>query len=186
GGGGVRRDGGGLEAEVLVVSGDLIVDGLGFPGDGRQRRGQGNLFALDGAELKDATFEVVRAGGVLAEVVGSDEEDARVVERERLRRIIGNDDADGHETVAEVVETRVGRGLLGVGGVGGDGDLLVRVVCRVLRGGKRRRDLAGLVSVGGERRREGESDEEPQLERHTIELCSGKCEAGKVSWCVAW
>ena len=87
----------------------------------------------------------------------------------------------GMKPCAEVVEARVGCGVLGVAGVGGNGDLLMRVVCGVLRGGEGRRDLAGLVGVGGEREREGEGGEKPQVERHTSGLSSGGCSTGKAN-----
>ena len=98
-----------------------------------------------------------------------------------MRRVVRDDDADGHEAVREVVKTRVRRGVLGVAGIGGDGDLLVRVVRGVLGGGERRRDLAGLVGVGGKREREGERSEDPQVEGHTSGLSSGGCSTGKAN-----
>lgn len=171
GDGAVGRDGGGLEAEVAVVGEDLFVDGLPMVGDGRKRRGQRNLCAFDGLEGEEAALEVVVGGSVFGVVVGGDEEDARIVEGERLRGVVGDDDANGHEAVGEVVETGVGRGLFGVAGEGGDGDVLVgvRVVRGVLCGGEWRRGLAGFVGVRGQRgcgESEGETIE-PKAAGHT-------------------
>ena len=96
-------------------------------------------------------MSLVLRGSVFGDVtLGGEQKDARVVERERLGGIVRHDDADGHEAVAQIVDTGVGSGVLGIAGVGGDGDLLMGVVGGILRGGKRRRDLARLVGVDGQ------------------------------------
>ena len=151
GDGGVGSDGGGFEAEVDVVGDDLLIDGPGMVGDGREGCGQWDLGAFDLLHFEEAALEVVVGGGVFGVVVTGDEHDAGVVEVDGLVGVVGDDDADGKEAVGEVVEACVGRGLGCVAGVGGDGDVLggVGLVRGVLRGGERRRDLARLVGVRG-------------------------------------
>ena len=51
---------------------------------------------------------------------------------------LGDDDADGEQTVGEVVEAGVGAGLFGVAGLGGDGDAVDGLVHVVGFGGLRR------------------------------------------------
>ena len=172
GGGRMRGDGGGLEAEVSVVGEDLFVDGRVMDGDGWDGRGHGDAGAADGLELEEAALQIVVGGGVLGDVAGGDEEDAGVVERERLRGVVRDDDADGHEAVAEVVEAGVGRGVFAVAGVGGDGDVLVGmgVVAGILGSGERRPGFARLVGARGECERENQRERcgvESGAARHT-------------------
>ena len=126
--GGVGGYGGGSEAEVGLVFGDELVDAGVVDGDGGQRRGEGDLCAVGVLFAEHAALEVVVGGGVAGVVVPGDEEDAGVVEGEGLGGVVGDDDAEGHEAVVEVVETGVGAGLFEVAGVDRDRDAVVGVV----------------------------------------------------------
>ena len=131
--GGVGVDGGGLEAEVGVVLGDLFVDGGVVDGDGDD----GDLGAHGGAGGEEAAVDVLEGGGGDDVVVGGDELDADVIEGEGAVGVVGDDEADGDEAVLDVGEAEEVAGF-GVGaGLGGDGDVLggVGVEGDVLGGG---------------------------------------------------
>ena len=116
-------DGGGLEAEVVVVLGNFFVDGGVVDGDGDE--GDFGAYCVAGGE--EAAVDVVEGGGGDLVVVGGDELDADVVESECGVAVIGDDDADGDEAVVGVGETEE-VAVAGVGaGFGGDGDVLVGV-----------------------------------------------------------
>lgn len=125
--GAVGIDGGGIEAEVSVVFGDLLVDGLVVEGDGRERHRQGNLPALGALCGEEAALDVVVGGGGDDVVVGGDELDAGLVERDGGVAVVGEDDADGDEAVLHVgkAEEVAVPGI--VAGVRGDGELLFGV-----------------------------------------------------------
>ncbi len=92
-------------------------------GDG----GEGDLGAHGAAGGEEAAVDVVEGGGGDLVVVGGDELDAGVVEREGGVAVVGDDDADGNEAVLDVGETEEAA-VFGVdAGVGGDGDVLVGV-----------------------------------------------------------
>ena len=167
--GGVGVDGGGGEAEVGIVFGDLFVDGGVVDGDGDD----GNFSAHGGTGGEEAAVDVLEVGGGDDVLVGGDELDADVVEGEGVVGVVGDDDADGDEAVLEVGEAEEGAGF-GVGaGVGGDGDFLVGVGVEadVLGGGFDGGRGPGLVGgVGGERGEESGQGEglegRVQAERH--------------------
>jgi len=144
--GGVGLDCGGGEAELVVVLGDLFVDGV-VDGDGDE----GNLGALGGLDGEEAAVDIVFGGGGDLVVVGGDELDAGVVEGEGAVAVVGDDDADREEAVLDVGEAEEGALLEVVAGFGCDGDLLIGVGVEggVLRGGLGGR--GGLVCGAGQR-----------------------------------
>jgi len=121
--GGVGLDDGGLEAEVVVVLGDLLVDGGAVDGEGVEWNADG-LGAVQGEE---AAVDLVLGGGGKGLVGGGDELDACIVELECAVAVVGDDDADGQEAVLDVWQTEEGALVGVVAGVGGDGDTLVGV-----------------------------------------------------------
>ena len=145
--GGVGVDCGALEAEVVVVVGDLFVDCLVVDGKGDEWD-FGSHGVVSGEE---AAVDVFERGGRDDVVVDGDELDADVFEGKRGVAVVGDDDADGDEAVLDVGETeevavvRVGAGFGGDGdvllGVGIEGDVLVSGL-----GGR------GDLFVGGEGR----------------------------------
>jgi 3-deoxy-D-manno-octulosonic-acid transferase len=145
---GVRLDGGRLEAEVRVVGEDLFVDGvLAVRDRNRDRQRQRDLRSYSGFQREENALHVVDRRRGENGVVGRDEVDAGIVEVDGEVGIIGDDDADGHQAVIEVVEPRVRAILFRVAGDGGDGDVLlvVRILHLVLVRGQRRLGLARLV-----------------------------------------
>ena len=139
-----------LEAEVVFVLRDLLVDGLVVKGDGRQRHGEGYLAALGAFGGEEPALDVVVGSGGNLVVVDGDELDAGVVEGERGVAVVGEDDANGDEAVLDVRETEEVAVFGVVAGFGGDGDLFfgVGIEGRVLIGGLCGRGLPGFV--GGE------------------------------------
>jgi len=126
----VGVDGGAGEAEVLVVPGDLLVDGLAVNGDGRYGQREGNSVAGGAFEAEEAALEVVVIGGGDLVVVGGEELNAGIVKRESGIAVVGEDDADGQKAVLDVGKAKE-VAVFGVGaGVGGDGDLLAGVGVR--------------------------------------------------------
>lgn len=121
--GGVGGDGGGLEAEVVIVLGDFFVDGGMVDGDG----GEWDSASLGLRRGEEAAVEVVEGGGGKFVAVGSDELHADLGEVERGVGVVGDDDADGDEGVADVGEAKeVAVVRLGTG-IDGDGDVLLGV-----------------------------------------------------------
>lgn len=125
---GVGADGGGLEAEVVIVVGDFLVDGGAVDGDGDQW----DVDRLGAVQGEDAAIDVVLGGGRNLVVVGGDELHARVFEGDRAVRIVGEDDADREKAVLDVGQAKEGAEFGVVAGLGGDGDVLVGV--SILRG----------------------------------------------------
>src|SRR5260370_36694739 len=120
GDGAVSVDDGALEAEVVVILGNLLVDGGVVDGDGED----GILGSLRTAGGEEAAVDVVVQGGGGDVAVGGDELDARLFEREGGVAVVGDDDADGDEAVLDVGEAEEGA-VFGVrAGLGGDGDVL--------------------------------------------------------------
>src|ERR1035437_8902464 len=119
---GVRLDAGGFEAEVVVVLADLLVDRV-VDGDGDD----GDLGAFGALDGEEAAVDVVLGGGGDLVVVGGDELHAGVLEREGAITVVGDDDADGQQTVLDVGHAEEGALFGVVAGVGGDGDVLVGV-----------------------------------------------------------
>jgi 3-deoxy-D-manno-octulosonic-acid transferase len=160
GDGGVGGDGGGLEAEVVVVEGDVFVDVFFADGDG-DGEAEGEAGAGGGLHGEEAALEIFGGGGGDGVVVGVDEDDAGVVEGDGELGVVGDDDADGEHVVVEVFEAE-GWGVFGVAGLGGDGDVLegVGVVQGVLRGGEWLESFAGFFGWGGE----GEGGEKKDAE----------------------
>lgn len=138
--GGVGVDDGSLEAEVVLVLEDLLVDGGVVDGDGGDGRGHGDLGAVDAFHGEEAAVEVVVCGGGDDVVVGGDELEAGVVEGESAVAIVGNDDADGDEAMLDVWQAEETTVFRVVARFSGDGDMLrwVGVECIVLRRWPRR------------------------------------------------
>jgi len=135
--GGMRVDDGALEAEVVIVLGDLLVDGWVVDSDGGNGGGHGDLGALGAFEGEENAVEVLVGSGGEDVVVGGDELDAGVVEGEGAVTVVGDDDADGEEAVLDIGEAEE-VAVAGLGaGIGGDGDVLVLVGVEgeILRGG---------------------------------------------------
>ncbi len=155
--GGVRFDGGGLEAEIGVVVRDLFVDGCVVDGDGDD----GDLGAHGGAGGEETAIDVLEGGCGNDVVIGGDELDANVVEGERVVGVVGDDDADGDEAVLDIGKAKEVAGPGIEAGVGGDGDVLVGVGVEgdVLGGGfDGRRGLFLIEGVCDERAEHGCSE----------------------------
>ena len=88
---GVGVDDGALEAEVVVVLGDPLVDGGALDGEGDER----DVDGLGAVEGEEAAVDLVLGGGGEGVVGGGDELEAGVVELEGAVAIVGEDDADG-------------------------------------------------------------------------------------------
>jgi hypothetical protein len=145
--GGVGVDDGSLEAEVVVVLGDALVDGGAFDGDGDERDAHG-LGAVQG---EDAAVDLVQGGGGEGVARGGDELEAGVVELKGAVAVVGEDDADGKEAVLDVRQTEEGAEPGVVAGVGGDSEMLawVGVAGGVGGGGLGRRRGAVVGGAGG-------------------------------------
>ena len=154
--GGVGLDAGGFEAEVVVILGDLFVDGSAFNGEGIER----DVNGLSAAEVEEAAVDVVFGGGGNLVVVGRDELDACVFEREGAVAVVGDDDADGQEAVLNIGQAEEGALFGVVARLGGDGDVLVGVgvvggvFCRGL-GGRGGFLVCGARCEGGEAQQGG-------------------------------
>lgn len=146
--GGVGFYDGALKAEVVVVLRNALVDGGALDGDGDEWDVDG-LGALQGEE---AAVDLVLGGGGEGVARGGDELEAGVVELQGAVAVVGEDDADGQETVLDVGQTEEGAELGVVAGVGGDGEVLpgVSVVGGVGGGGVGRRRGAVVGGAGGE------------------------------------
>ena len=146
--GGVGVDDGSLEAEVVVVLRDALVDGGALDGKGIKRDAHG-LCAVQGEE---AAVDLVLGGGGKGVVGGGDELEAGVVELEGAVAVVGDDDANGQEAVLDVGQAEEAALFGVVARVGGDGDALagVGVVGGVLGGGLGRRCGAVAGGAGGE------------------------------------
>src|SRR6266851_8438850 len=102
--GAVGVDGRALEAEVVVILGDLLVDGGVVDGDGDD----GDLRSLRPAGGEEAAVDVVVLGCGDDVAVGGDELDARLFERKRGVAVVSDVDADGDEGVLYVGEAEEG------------------------------------------------------------------------------
>ncbi len=150
------RDSGAVEAEVIVILGDLFVDWFVVHGDRRQRERERDLAACGAFGGEEAALNVVVGGGGDLVVVDGDELDAGVVEGDGGVAIVGEDDADGKHAVLDVGETEEVAVFGVVAGVGGDGEVLVGMgVEGGVLGGRfgRRRFFVGGVEVGCKERR---------------------------------
>ena len=143
--GGVGVDDGPLEAEVVVVLGDALVDGGALNGDGDERDVDG-LRAVQGEE---AAVDLVLGGGGEGVVRGGDELEACVVELKGAVAVVGDDDADGQQAVLDVRQAEEGALFGVVAGVGGDGERARRGGCRWRGTGRR---AWAEVRIGGRRR----------------------------------
>jgi hypothetical protein len=145
-----------LEAEVVFVLRDLLVDGLVVDGDGRQGERKRDFAAGGTFGREEAALNVFVGGGGDLVVVNGDELHAGLVERERGVAVVGEDDADGDEAVLDVAQTEEVAVSGVVAGLSGDGDLLFgvgiegRILIRGLCGGR----LPGFVGGMGSNREE--------------------------------
>jgi len=157
-GGAVGVDDGAVEAEVVVVLKDLLVDGGVVDGDGDER----DLGSLGVTQVEEAAVEVFGGGGGDFVVVGGDELEAGFIEGEGGVGVVGDDDADGDEGVADVREAEEGAVFGVVAGVDCDGDFFVGVGIDsgVFGGGTGRgRFFVGGVGVGWEDTEDGSDGE---------------------------
>ena len=143
----MRLDGRAVEAEVVVVIGNFLIDGRVMDCEGHERdfRPHGLL----GGE--ETAVEVVEGGGGDLVVIGGDELDAGVVERELSVAVVGEDDADSDEAVGDIGKAEEVALFDVVAWLGRDRDMLVgmRVEGGVLIGWLYERSLAGLVEGEG-------------------------------------
>jgi len=183
--GGVGLDGGGGEAELVVVLHDFLVDGV-VDGDGDD----GDLGAFGGLDGEEAAVDVVLGCGGDLVVVGGDELDAGVGEGDGVVGVVGDDDADGQQAVLDVGQAEEGAELGVVAGVGRDGDVLVGVGVEggVLAGG-----LGGLGAFlvrgvgGGGGQDEDDDGSEREAERMAAAVVASRlrcvgCAGGGGAW----
>ena len=147
----------GLKFEGVEVLFDLFVAGFGLEMDGWDGAGHGH-FAAFALFAGHEAFDVFGLGGLDAIAAGCDEEDAGVAQGDGPVTVVGDDEADGHDSVGDVVDAKEGHFVFGVVGFGGDGELFVGVYFdggEVAGGLDRRRGV-----VAGERRQgqEGRGD----------------------------
>jgi hypothetical protein len=116
----VRVDGGSVEAEVGVVLADLLVHRRMVDGD----RDDGELGSHGALGGEEAAVDVLVGRRRDLVVVGGEELDANVLERERFVAVVGDDDTDGKEAVLHVLEAEEAAVLGLVAGLGSDGDVL--------------------------------------------------------------
>ena len=121
----VRLDDEGGELEGIKVGFYGFVAGLGLAmdGDGPGDGDLGALFFLEGHEA----FNVFGVGGLDAVALLGDEEDASVTEADGLVAVVGDDEADGHDAVCEVVDAEELSFFFGFVGLDGDGELFIGV-----------------------------------------------------------
>jgi hypothetical protein len=119
--GGVGVDGGSLEAEVVIVLSDLLIDGRAVDGDRDER----DVDGLRAVHVEDAAVELFLGGRRDLVVVGGDELHAGVFEGKGAVAIICENDADGHYAVGEVGQTEEPAEVGVVAGLGRDGNVLV-------------------------------------------------------------
>lgn len=155
------------EAEVLVVVENLLVDGLGPPGDGRS----GDVLDLDVVETKEAPVDFIGCCGGHFGAIGCDELDADLVEVERRVAVVLDDDTDGQEAVSGVVQAEKFPFGACLKRVGGDDDVLffVCIACRIGRCGERGRRLLGGVRCWRQKGGEGDGREDEWAE--TMHRC---------------
>ena len=154
--GGVGFDDEGLVLELVEVLFNILVTGFGLEVDGWEGAGEGDFGALFVVEADEA-FDVFGFGGLDAISLGGDEDDACVAEGDGLVAEVGDDEADGDDAVGEVVDAEEGGFVVGVVGLGGDGEVLVGVD---LDGGEVGGGLDGRgFVVGGAGGRDGEGGE---------------------------
>ena len=114
-------DGSALEAEVVVILKDLLVDGGMVDGD----RCHGDLGSCGAFGGEETPVDVVVEGCWDDIAVGGNELDTGLVERECGVAVVGDDDADGNEAVLHVFEAEEAAIAGIVTRLGGDGDVLV-------------------------------------------------------------
>ena len=117
--GGMRLNAGGFEAEVLIILHDFLVHVV-MNRDGND----GNLGATRLLEIEEAAVDVVLGGRWDLVVVGRDELHTGLIEGEGVVAVVGDDDADGQQTVLNVLEAEEGALFRVVARVGCDGDVL--------------------------------------------------------------
>jgi hypothetical protein len=115
--GGVGFYDGSLEAEVVVVLRNALVDGGALDGDGDER----DVDGLGTLQSEEAAVDLVLGGGGEGVASGGDELEAGVVELQGAVAVVGEDGADGEETVLDVRQAEEGAELGVVAGIGGDG-----------------------------------------------------------------
>ena len=158
---GVGRNGGGLEAEVLIVVDNFFVDVLFANRDG-DRQTEGQAGAGGALDAEQGALEIVVGSGGDAGTVGRDEVDAGIVEVHRKIAIVSDDNVDGQHAVVGILQAKIRSGLLGGARLGGYGDvlILVGIVERILLRGRRLDRLACLIGTGWERESQKDCNDE--------------------------
>lgn len=145
---GMRGDRGGLKAEVLIVLGDLLVDGRMVNGE-RDQRDFASLGVFGGEE---AAVDVVEGSGGKLVVIRGDELHPGFVEIEGRVAVVSDDDADRDEGVPDVRKSKE-VAIMGISaGINSDGDVFLRVGVEggVVTGGTRGRGLFIAGVSGGQ------------------------------------
>ncbi len=116
----------GTVLELVEVLLDVLVACLGLELDGgdRPRHGNAPAFPLFAGHQP---FDVLGPGGLDAFAGAGLEQDARVTKGDGAVAVIRDDEPDGHDAVAEVIDAEQGFLLLGVVRFGGDGDFFIVV-----------------------------------------------------------
>jgi len=158
---GVGRNGGGLEAEVLIVVDYFFVDILFADRDG-DRQTERQACAGGTLDTEQGALEIVVGSGGDAGTVGRDEVDAGIVEVHRKIAIVSDDNVDGQHAVVGILQPKIRCGLLGGARLGGYGDvlILVGIVERILLRRRRLDRLACLIGTGWERESQKDCNDE--------------------------
>jgi hypothetical protein len=156
GAGGVGLDDDGSIFELAEVGFDVLVAGFRLELDGGERAGQRN-FAAFALFAGHEALDVLGFGGLDFVPGGGLEQDAGVAEVDGAVAVVGDDEADGHDAVSEVVDAEEGFLLFGVVWLGGDSDLLVVVN---FDGGEGGGGLHGRCGAVGGQGREGQAERE--------------------------
>ncbi len=135
---------------------DLLVRGFALfvDGDGTNR----DVGAAPRGPV-DAALDIFGLARVDPVALGRHQQDAGVIERDGVRGVVGDDDADGQEVVLEVVDAQ-GLGLgSAIVGVGRDRDAGLRDVCGVLGGGARGLQFGFGKQREGQRKQKGNEEQ---------------------------
>ena len=116
--------------EVLL---DLLVAGLGLELDGWDSAGQGNLAAL-ALLAGHQPLHILRLGGLDLLAIGGVEVDPRLAQADGPAAVVGDDKANGHHAVGQIVDAKDGCLLARVVGFCGDGNFFVSTAAKAVAG----------------------------------------------------
>ncbi len=148
---GVRLDDKRLVFEGIEVLLDLLVAGFGLHLDGGNRTGHrdfGAFALLAGHE----PLHIFRFCGLNLVAGRGEEENSRIAERDGPVAVVGDNEADGHDAVAEIVNLEDGGLLFCVIRFGGDGHLFFVVHLDRGKRGSRLHGRRGVVAGHGRKR----------------------------------